>query len=150
MRVYVACVLNCPPDRVWNEVQKSALLREVCRPLIRFAPVDPPQFPDTWIEGGTIRCRSFLFGFIPLGTRTLFAERIDQAAHEIQSRERDPLIRRWDHLIRVRPADGGRTRYSDEIVIEAGMITPLVWSFAQWFYRHRQRRWHRVAQRLAR
>jgi len=150
MRVYLACVLSCPPDQVWNEAQKSALLLEVSRPLVRLAPVDPPQFPERWIEGGTIRCRLFLFGFIPLGTRTLFAERVDQAAREIQSRERDPLIRRWDDLIRVRPADGGRTRYSDEITIEAGLLTPLVWLFAQWFYRHRQRRWQRVVKRLAR
>ena len=35
-----------------------------------------------------------------------------------------------------------------EIVIEAGPLTLLVWLFANWFYRHRQRRWRRVARRL--
>jgi len=112
--------------------------------------VDPPQFPKTWIEGRHDPVPVVPVRSIPLGTRTLFTEHVDQTAREIQSEERDPLIRRWDHLISVRPTDDGRTRYCDEIVIEAGLLTPLVWSFAQWFYRHRQRRWHRVAQRLAR
>ena len=31
-------------------------------PHMALAPVDPPQFPEVWIEGGTIRCRSFLSG----------------------------------------------------------------------------------------
>jgi hypothetical protein len=54
------------------------------------------------------------------------------------------VVRRWDHLIRVEPADGGRTRYSDTIEVEAGALTPLVWLFAKLFYRHRQRRWRTI------
>jgi hypothetical protein len=149
MKVYVESVLDCPPEKVWDEVQKSSLLREVIRPLARVAPVDAPEFPERWLEGAAVRCRSYLFGFIPLGVRTIVLERVDQAAREIQSRESDPLIRRWDHLVRVKPTGDGRTRYADEIVIEAGILTVAVWLFAQWFYRHRQRRWRRVAKRLA-
>ena len=48
----------------------------------------------------------------------------------------------------VQPTADGRTRYSDEVLIEAGLLTCFVWAFAQWFYRHRQRRWRHVAQRL--
>jgi hypothetical protein len=149
MRVYVDSVLSCSPEKVWDEVQKSSLLLEVIRPLVLIVPVDAAEFPERWIEGATVRCTSYLFGVIPLGTRTLFAERIDHAAREIQSRESDPLVRRWDHLIRVKPARDGGTHYSDEIVVEAGFLTPFVWLFARWFYRHRQRRWRRVAKRLA-
>jgi hypothetical protein len=68
---------------------------------------------------------------------------------EIQTRERDPLIQIWDHLIAVKPASGGHTRYSDTVAIDAGIFTLPVWLFAHWFYRHRQRRWRRVAARLA-
>jgi hypothetical protein len=149
MKVHVESVLDCPPEKVWDEVQKSSLLREVIRPLARVEPVDAAAFPERWVEGTTVRCRSYLFGFIPLGTRTLFFERVDPAAWEIQSRERDPLIRKWDHLVRVREAAGGRALYSDDIDIDAGLLTVLVWLYAQWFYRHRQRRWRRVARRLA-
>ena len=92
--------------------------------------------------------RSFLFGLIPLGTRLLFFERVDGRAREIQTRENDPLVRNWDHRITIREATGGQTLYSDRIEIDAGLLTPGVWLFAQWFYRHRQRRWQHVAARL--
>ena len=96
-----------------------------------------------------MRCRSYLFGLVPLGTRDLVFERIDPAARRIQTRERDPLVRRWDHELRVRPADGGRTRYSDTVDLDAGWLTPAIWLLARLLYRHRHRRWRRVARRLA-
>jgi hypothetical protein len=148
MKVHVECVLPCPAEKAWDVVQRPALLLEVVRPLLGLAPVDAPRFPERWVEGSTVRCRSYLFGLIPFGVRTIFLERIDPAAGEIQTREHDRSIRRWDHLIRVRPAGEGRTRYSDEVVIEAGWATFLVWLFARWLYRHRQRRWREVARRL--
>ena len=149
MIVHVESELPCPAEKVWDEVQRSSLLLEVIRPLVKLVPVDAPHFPERWVEGATVRCRSYLFGVLPLGTRTIFLERIDWAAREIQSRERDPLIRRWDHRVRVWPAGEGRARYSDEIAVEAGWLTSLAWLFAQGFYRHRHRRWRHVASRLA-
>jgi hypothetical protein len=97
----------------------------------------------------TTRVRAYLFGLIPWGVRTMTFERVDQRRREIQTRERDFFVRRWDHLIRVEPLEGGRCRYTDDIEIRAGMLTFGVWLFAMWFYRHRQKRWQQVAQRLA-
>jgi hypothetical protein len=148
MRVYVESVLPCPPDAAWEEVQNSALLLEVTRPLVVIGPAAGESLPERWRQGETVRCRSYLFGLIPLGTHTIVLERVDPDAREIQSREHDPLVRRWDHLVRVRATEDGQTRYSDEIEIEAGLLTPLVGMFARWFYRHRQRRWQAVARRL--
>jgi hypothetical protein len=148
MKVSVESVLPCPAEKVWDEVQRSALLLEVARPLVRIVPANGHQFPERWLEGATVRCKSYLFGIIPLGTHTIFLERIDSVAREIQSRESDSLIRRWDHLVRVQPTSDGWTHYRDEIIIEAGWVTFFVWLFAQWFYRHRQRRWRQVAHRL--
>jgi hypothetical protein len=148
MRVFVESVLDCAPERVWGEVQTSRLLLDVARPLVVIKPAASATFPERWIEGAVVQCRSYLLGLVPLGTRTLLFERIDQKAQKIQTREHDPLVRRWDHVIRVAAAGDGRTRYSDEIEIDAGALTLPVWLFAQWFYRHRQRRWQSVARRL--
>jgi hypothetical protein len=149
MRVHVESVLLCPPEKAWDELQRPALLREVIRPLFRFVPVDPTQLPERWPEGAILHFRGYLFGIIPIGTHKIFIERIDPAARELQSREVGRLVRRWDHLICVRPTGDGRTLYSDEIIIESGWPTLFVWLFAQWFYRHRQRRWRRIARRLS-
>jgi ligand-binding SRPBCC domain-containing protein len=148
MRVYVQSILDCPPEKVWATVQTSSLLQEIIHPLVKVVPVDSTSFPPRWQEGATVRCKSYLFGLIPLGTRTLHLERVDSGTREIQSREHDPLIRKWDHLVRVQKTTNGRTLYSDDIEIEAGWLTVLVWLFASWFYRHRQRNWRRVAKRL--
>ena len=149
MTVRIQSVFDCPPEKVWAELQKSALHREIIRPLMRFRSLDAPGTSECWTQGCTFHFRIYLFGVIPLGKHTIFIERIDPAAGEVQSREHSALVRRWDHLIRIRPTPDGQTLYSDEVEISAGVLTPLVWAFAQWFYRHRQRRWRRVARRLA-
>lgn len=148
MKVYVESVLQCPAGRVWDEVQRPALLLEIIRPLFRFVPADDSKFPERWLEKAAVRCNGYLFGVIPLGTHTIFIERIDTAAREIQTRESEPLVRRWDHLVRVRSSGDGQSLYSDEIIIDAGWVTPFVWLFAYCFYRHRQRKWRRIARRL--
>jgi len=149
MKVYVESVLDCSASRAWSEVRTSRLLLEVMRPLLRFEPPRGTSFPLEWEQGTTIRGKSYLFGLIPLGLRTIRFERIDPQRREIQTRETDRLINRWDHLISIREISAGSTLYSDEIEIEAGICTWIVSLFAQCFYRHRQRRWKRVARRLS-
>mgnify|MGYP001813401044 CR=1 FL=1 len=141
--------LTASSEAVWEEVQRPALLEEVAAPLVRFRWIEPEERLAHWPAGGTVRVRSYLFGILPMGERELVFERIDDERHEIQTRERDALIRRWDHLITVRDGGEGGARYRDRIEIDAGLLTLPVWLFAQWFYRHRQRRWRRVVERLA-
>lgn len=148
MRVLVQSTLPCDADHAWDAVQTLALLREVCWPLIRLGPTRHAPLPERWQDGATVAMRPYIFGLVPLGTRWLHWERIDPAIREMQTREHDPLIRRWDHRIQVEPLTPGQCRYTDDVEIEAGVLTLPVWLFAQWFYRHRQRRWRRVARRL--
>jgi hypothetical protein len=134
MRVFVQSALPCDADAGWQRVQTSALLREICRPLIRLAPTDGAvELPARWEHGSTVRLRSYMFGFIPLGVRTLRFERIDQQNREIQTREHDPLVRRWDHRIHFEPLGPGSSRYTDDVEVEAGLLTPLAWAVAQLF-----------------
>lgn len=149
MRVFVQSTLACDADIGWQRVQTIALLREICSPLVRLAPDrNAPSLPERWPEAGTVRIRPYLFGFIPTGVRVLRCEHVDHQRREIQTREHDPLIRRWDHRIHFESLAPGKSRYTDEVEIEAGLLTLPVWLFAQWFYRHRQRRWRRVAEKL--
>ena len=147
MIVDVSTVLNCSAAKAWNEVQNSSLFLYVIWPMARVVPTGAP-FPERWSEGLTIQCKSFVFGVIPIGVRTLHIEKIDQKNYEIQSREHDPLIARWDHLVSIKPLDDSRSIYRDTIDIDAGSLTFVVWSWANWFYRHRQRRWRALAKTL--
>jgi hypothetical protein len=38
----------------------------------------------------------------------------------------------------------GTTHYTDQVEIQAGLLTPLVWALASIFYRYRQFRWRRL------
>jgi hypothetical protein len=140
MIVDVSTVLNCSAAKAWNEVQKSSLLLYVIWPLARVVPVGGP-FPERWSAGPTVQCKLYVFRVIPIGVHTIHIEKIDQKNYEIQSREHDPLITGWDHLISIKSLDDDRSIYRDTIDIDAGSLTFLVWAWANWFYRHRQRRW---------
>ena len=148
MKVDVSTVLNCSAEKAWDEVQKSSLLLHVMWPMAAIVPADRPGFPERWSEGLTVRCKIFLFGFIPLGTRVLHFERIDQDSREIQTREHDPLVRRWDHVISIKPRNAHQSIYRDVIEVDAGGLTFLVWVWVNWFYRCRQRRWRALAETL--
>jgi hypothetical protein len=148
MKVEVATPLNCSAAKAWDEVQKSSLLLHVIWPLARIVSVDPQRFPERWTEGLTIQCRSYLLGFIPTGVRNLHFERIDQMNFQILTLESDPLVKRWNHTISIKPLGQDRSIYSDVIDIDAGGLTVLVWAWVSWFYRHRQRRWRALAKSL--
>jgi hypothetical protein len=82
---------------------------------------------------------------LPLGQHAIHFERVDPELMEIRTRESGSLVRRWCHTMSVRPSSDRRTLYADEVEIEGGLLTPLVWLFAQWLYRHRHRRWKAIA-----
>jgi hypothetical protein len=148
MKVDVSTQLDCSAVKAWNEAQKSSLLLHVIWPLARIVPVEGRDFPERWTEGLTIRCRSYLFGFIPIGVRKLHFQRIDQTNFEILTLEHDPLVKSWKHAFSVKPQGQDRSIYRDVIEIDAGRLTVLVWAWVSWFYRHRQRRWRALAKNL--
>ncbi len=148
LRVYLQSVLSCSASSAWDEVQKSSLLCYVAWPLVTFRSDHGQDLPQQWQPGTTISIRARLFGIIPIGTHVLEFERIDHDQRELQTREHDRLIHKWDHLIRIRQETENTSLYSDDIQIDAGILTIPVFLFAQFFYRHRQRRWRKVARSL--
>ncbi|MEM6707157.1 MAG: hypothetical protein AAF648_00060 [Pseudomonadota bacterium] len=133
-----------PVERVFETVQRSRLLHYIAAPMIRFRTADDQRFPERWTEG-SYRAWLMLFGFVPLGWQVVRIESLpdDGETRRIRDNGYGWLIQRWDHEIRVSPADEG-SRYVDRITVTAGWRTPFVAGFAAAFYRHRQRRWQRL------
>lgn len=148
--VCVTTLLDCHPERAWEEVQKPGLLHYVAAPLLRFEAVDPSVFPERWREGKYL-VRMRLFGVLSLGTQWIGIEfplnRTPGVSHQLRDNGHGQLMRRWDHLITLESTPDGRTRYTDKVVIDAGFLTPLAWVSASLFYRHRQRRWRKLVGR---
>ena len=76
--------------------------------------------------------------------------RRDERLHEIETDECGILIRTWHHLMKVNVVDEATSVYADHVWIDAGILTPIAWLFAQLVYRYRQHRWRLLARELAR
>ncbi|MEM9085667.1 MAG: hypothetical protein AAGB23_07060 [Pseudomonadota bacterium] len=143
--VELTTTLDCTPDAAWERVGTSALLDHITSPLIRFLPRARP-FPERWATG-EYRAWMLLFGFVPIGWQAIVISFPEPrgATRFVRDNGYGPLIQRWDHWIEIGPEGGtGRTRYTDRVTIDAGLLTPVIGLFARVFYAHRQKRWRQL------
>jgi hypothetical protein len=150
-KVDISTKINLPAETVWAEVQTASLLMHIAWPLMRFVPVGKEPF-DAFKAGGSYLVKLRLFGVLPFGTQWIVTSVHEPENGKWPKRLRDDghsaMIRKWDHWITIAPNPDGGTDYRDEVEISAGVLTPFVWTFAQLFYRHRQRRWRGLARTL--
>jgi hypothetical protein len=145
MRVRLTTDLACTPDAAWDWVQRPRLLRHVAWPLVSFVAVEPAAWPERWAPGD-YHVRMRIFGVLPMGAQRIRISHPPCApARCLRDDGQGTLARTWDHRITVEAAPDGGTRYTDEVEVKAGVLTPMVWAFAQLFYRWRQHRWRRLA-----
>ncbi|MCE7988188.1 MAG: hypothetical protein DYG89_44075 [Caldilinea sp. CFX5] len=149
MLVQVSTILDCPAEKAWQEVHTTRLLQYVAAPVLAFAPVDPPTLPEEWAEG-KYQVAMKLFGLLPFGKQWIgiIKPPTDKTAHpqryEVIDNGSGDIVSRWYHRIIIQATADGRTQYTDAVEISAGMLTIFIWLFAQFFYRHRQRRWRKL------
>lgn len=150
MKVDLSTKIDLPPETVWEELQTASLLMHIAWPLLRFVPVGTEPL-EAFKPGGRYLVKLRLFGVLPCGAQWIVTS-VHAAEEEWPKKLRDngysAMIRTWDHWITVRPSADGSTDYRDEVEISAGLLTPIIWTFAQLFYRHRQRRWRGLARTL--
>ena len=142
--IEISTHLNATPAQVQEHVGRSELLRYITRGMIRFKPIDPPEFPEIW-EPGRYKARMYWKGFLPVGWQSIGIEPQPMKGEtwSLRDNRHGGLIKTWDHMIEVAP-DGEGSLYTDRIIVEAGLLTPFVALFAGRFYRHRQKRWRRL------
>jgi hypothetical protein len=142
-RLTVSTTLPISADRAWWALQQPALLNYVAAPLARF-----PQLAgrlDPWEPGERVETWVLLLGVIPFSRHHLTITKVDEDARTVQTEEGGGPIRVWEHRIAIQALGDRRCRYTDDLIIDAGRLTAVVVAFANLFYRHRQRRWRRLA-----
>ncbi len=139
--------LDAAPDLVWAAVRSPQAFRFVTRGLLDWRPLRGRVEP--WREGEEATGWLLLGGVLPFSRHRIRIAEIDDRRRVLRSDESGGLIRSWRHDIFVEPLDGDRTRYTDVIAIDAGLLTPAVAVFAWCFYGERQRRWRILAEVLA-
>ena len=132
-------------DTAWKNVKTPALLEFVAKGMIKFKSVDG-DFPKEWEVGKTYGAKMRVFGFIPFGgVHYLSIKKIDNENYTIYTNEWDKGAKVWNHDVVMRDLGNGSIYYEDAITIYGGIMTGFITSFANKFYKHRQKRWQIVA-----
>ena len=103
------------------------------------------EWPEFFEEGQLIETRLLFFNIVPAWKHTLRLIRVDHENMEITSREDGGFVRRWNHRKWIVEKSESSCLYTDEIDIDAGLLTWLIWAYAHVFYRYRQRRMRLLA-----
>jgi len=140
-------LLDAPPELIWAAVRTPQAFRYVTRGLLDWRPLRGRGEP--WQEGEESTGWLLLGGVVPVSRHRLRVAEIDHEARVLRSDESGGAIRSWRHDIIVEAHGDSRTRYTDVIRIDAGLLTAFVAAFAWGFYRIRQRRWQALAILLA-
>jgi hypothetical protein len=153
MRLRLAVLLPCPPERVVAELARTRWLNRLDAPVLRFDPVDPPTLPERWRTGDQ-RVALRVGGWLPIGQHVMGVRRVLDAGDPLgegpteiwHDAGHSDLVRTWDHRVLVEDVHG-MTRCTDVVEIRAGLLTLPAWLFAQVLYRVRGRRLTRLAAR---
>lgn len=150
MRVLLKFLLDCEPDAAWRALQSPTAFREVSFPWADFSSLDEGGFPITWTAGKH-----------PVEVKALHAISVGEQEIDLSfpgspapgvRMLRDTgggrsgvlrLVPRIDHRMAVSADPAGpdsegrlRTLYRDQLIVEAGALTPFawysLWAFWQW------------------
>lgn len=144
MTARITTTLPCTAAELWRHIADTRSLVHVCRPVLGFVRADGRELSGPWEVGLPYELKLRFLMVVPMGRHVIRLETVDPGRNLIISRENGLLARVWNHTITFEEVSPGRLRYTDEIEIRAGLLTPAIWLFAQLFYRHRQRRWKQV------
>ncbi len=132
--------LAASSERVWDALLQKDTFLFVTRGIVDHG--DTGHWPDLLFSPSlTLRMRLRLLGLLPETSHEVRVVQVDAENREIQAVESGKLVPNWNHRMRVESLSSQECSYSDHVKMKAGLLTPMVWIFACWFYRVRQRRW---------
>ena len=143
--IRVERVLPASADRLWPAMQHPSAFLYVTRGVLGFPSLAGRTEP--FVEGEADSGRLWLFHVLPLSRHHIHLVEVDATTRTMRTEEHGGLLRRWDHTLHVEPVDDRHSRYSDEVVLDAGMLTTVVARVAIALFRYRQLRWRRLARR---
>lgn len=138
-RITISTVLPQSADSIWSDYQDSRFVNNISQPYGKLKPRKQYQVPKRWVEQQTDSFKLIIHGFIPFGSHNVYWESIDSAALSMQTRERGGFVHVWDNSIVLSPLSDSTTRYTDTLVVEAGVLTGFTTLWAKGFYRFRHR-----------
>lgn len=146
MKATIQTTLPYSAAEAWQMLLQRDAFLYITRGMLGFKGAE--AWPEFFEEGQVIETRLLFFSFIPAWKHTLRLARVDHENMEIASREEGGFVRRWNHRKWIEEKSERSCLCTDEIDIDAGLLTWLIWAYAHIFYRYRQRRMRQMAVRL--
>ena len=143
MMTEAASELPISAKAAWALVNRTSVQLYLSRGF--FSYVGGDKLPPHRAEGFEGGLRLKLFGLIPLWIHHQRFSRVDTEQLEILVEERGAPYGRWDHHMSIDELEPDRCRYVDQIEIDAGWRTPVVWLFAVLLCRKRVARLRELA-----
>jgi len=137
---------NTSTEKAWNTLKKKDTFLFITHGFLGF--IGSKNWPGEFYEGQEIDTRFVFFHIFPAWKHYLRVVRLDNNSKELYSNEKGGPIKIWNHLIKIEPEADQSCKYTDQIEIKAGLLTPFVWGYAHIFYRYRQHRWKKLIQKL--
>jgi hypothetical protein len=134
-------------DEAFALALEPATFAHVARGVLRVPALERLGSSFDAAPGVEVAGRLWWLGILPAWTHHLRVVAIedDGATRTIKTAERGGPIRTWDHRLTFSPSGPGRCDYTDEIRIDAGVLTRPTALFARAFFALRQARWRRLA-----
>jgi len=129
-------------EKVWKTLKKKKTFLFITRGFLGF--IGAKNWPEEFYEGLEIDTRFVFFHILPAWKHHLRVVKLDNHNKELYSNENGGLIKIWNHLIKIVPETDQRCKYTDQVEIKAGFLTPVVWAYAHVFYRYRHYRWKKL------
>jgi len=146
MKLDMSCDLPCELSQSSRAVKTIGLLNYVAAPIMKFECVERIGLQEV-LEARPYVMKMKLFGMLPIGLHTMdFSYEDAQGVFTMRDNGHSNLCTKWDHTMTFKAQTKG-VCYRDCAEIKAGILTPLVWLFALYFYKHRQCRWQRLVKR---
>lgn len=144
-------LLPLSPEKAWALLKQTETLGFVTEPYVTYHPVE--KLGTEWSSGMVVDIKpcAHLFNCSwGLGSHKVFISRLDPLEKVIETQESGRLIRIWNHAMRIEPGPTDTScQYVDEVKIDAGRLTWLIYLFACRFYRYRHLRWHELAEDIS-
>ena len=133
-------------DTAWETLKKKDTFLFITHGFLGF--IGAKNWPEKFYEGLEIDTRFVFFYVLPAWKHNLRVVKVDDISKELYSNENGGLIKTWNHLIKIVPITDQRCKYTDQVEIKAGFLTPVVWVYALVFYKYRHYRWKKLIRRL--
>lgn len=140
--------LPLPAGSAWELAKRSDTFLYVVRGLLGVRVLGGAELPERWRAGDAVQLRLLIGGVIPANRHELRVVEVDDERRVARTNEHGGLLRAWNHRISVAPEGEAASRYTDEVEVRAGPLTPLVWAGGHLFFAYRQRRLRRLARTL--